>query len=142
MKLVVDTNIFISAIMSAEGAARQVLRLCLAGTLQPIMSNALIAEYEDVCSRSALFAKAAIRQEVREELLDAFIASCTWVNIYYLWRPNSKDEADNHVIELAIAGGAEVIVTANKRDFSSAELLFPRLKIRTAAEFLLERKTS
>lgn len=140
MKVVVDTNIFISAIMSADGAARQALRLCLDGTLRPLMSNALAAEYEDVSSRPELFDKSMIAREVREELLDAFMSSCMWVTIYYLWRPNSRDEADNHVIELAVAGAAEVIVTTNKRDFKAAELLFPKLGIRTAAEFLAERK--
>jgi uncharacterized protein len=142
MKVVVDTNIFISAVISAEGAARQVLRLCLNDTLQPLMSNALAAEYEDVSNRPELFDKSMIAREAREELLDAFMSSCTWVTIYYLWRPNSRDEADNHVIELAVAGGAEVIVTTNKRDFDTAELLFPKLRVRTAAEFLAERKMS
>jgi putative PIN family toxin of toxin-antitoxin system len=141
MKVVVDTNIFISAVMSVDGAARQVLRLCLEGTLQPLMSNALAAEYEDVSNRPGLFDRSVITPGMREELLDAFMANCTWVAIYYLWRPNSRDEADNHVIELAVAGGAEVIVTTNKRDFNAAELLFPKLRIRTAAEFLAEGKS-
>ncbi|WP_258159842.1 putative toxin-antitoxin system toxin component, PIN family [Rhizobium sp. TH2] len=138
----IDTNIFVSAVMNAEGTSRAVLRMCLDGTIQPLMSNALAAEYEDLCSRTALFDRALISADIREELLDAFMASCLWVRIYYLWRPNSKDEADNHVIELAVGGGAQVIVTANKRDFTSTELLFPKLGVRTAAEFLKERRTS
>lgn len=77
---------------------------------------------------------------MRMELLDAFLSSCIWVPIYYLWRPNLRDEADNHLVELAIGGGATVIVTANKRDFSRAELLFPQLVIQTAGELLAERK--
>lgn len=142
MKIVVDTNIFISAVMSPDGASRQVLRLCFQGLFRPLMSNALATEYEDVCRRQELFDETIITSSVREELLDAFMASCTWTNIYYLWRPNSRDEADNHVIELAIGGGAEAIITANKRDFTSAELLFPKLRIATAADILAERKPS
>lgn len=56
---------------------------------------------------------------------------CRWVKVYYLWRPNLLDEADNHLIELAIAGNASVIVTRNIRDFQQSQLQFPQLKIRT-----------
>lgn len=73
-------------------------------------------------------------------MLDAFLSCCLWVPIYYLWRPNLKDEGDNHLVELAIGGGAAVIVTANKRDFSRAELLFPQLAIQTAGELVAERE--
>jgi hypothetical protein len=47
------------------------------------------------------------------------------VKVYYLWRPNLPDEADNHLIELALAGGADTIVTNNLRDVSRGELTFP-----------------
>jgi predicted nucleic acid-binding protein len=52
-----------------------------------------------------------------------------WVSIYYSWRPNLKDEADNHLIELAVAGNAHFIATNNIRDFQNSELLFPNLSI-------------
>ena len=55
--------------------------------------------------------------------------------------PNLRDESDNHLIELAVAAGAETIITANKRDFADSELLFPALRIETAGEFLDQRKT-
>jgi predicted nucleic acid-binding protein len=51
------------------------------------------------------------------------------VPIYYLWRPNLKDEGDNFLIELAVAGNAEIIVTNNVNDLGSAELSFEALKI-------------
>jgi predicted nucleic acid-binding protein len=50
-----------------------------------------------------------------------------------------RDEADNHLIELAVNGGAEMIISANKPDLNSDELLFPGLKVQTAGEFLHER---
>jgi uncharacterized protein len=43
--------------------------------------------------------------------------------------PNLRDEADNHLIELAVAGGASVLVTKNVRDFQGAELQFPGLRV-------------
>jgi uncharacterized protein len=60
------------------------------------------------------------------------------VNVFFLWRPNLRDEGDNHVVEIAIAGGAETIVTHNKRDFAGGELKFD-FAVMTPAEFL--RKT-
>jgi putative PIN family toxin of toxin-antitoxin system len=140
MKVVVDTNIFVSAIMNADGAPRQVVRLCLKGHLVPLISNALFAEYEDVCGRDGLFDDRFISKEERAMLLDAFLSSCLWIPIYYLWRPNLRDEGDNHLIELAVGGGASTLITANKKDFAQAELLFPQLEIHTAGEFLIRRK--
>lgn len=49
--------------------------------------------------------------------------------IYYAWRPNLPDEADNHLIELAIAGGATDIVTRNIKDLAKGELRFPQIRI-------------
>ena len=49
---------------------------------------------------------------------------CQFVHIYYLWRLNLRDEADNHIIELAVAGNAKAIVTHNLKDFTGTELFF------------------
>ena len=72
-------------------------------------------------------------------MLDAYLSVCRWVPIYYLWRPNLRDEADNHLVELALAGNARWVVTGNKADLRSGELLFPELSVVTATEFLAER---
>jgi putative PIN family toxin of toxin-antitoxin system len=140
MNVVIDTNIFVASVMSADGAARQIIRLCLLGGLNPLMGNALFLEYEDVCAREELFSSRMITAADRDALLDAFFSSCTWVPIYFLWRPNLRDEADNHLIELALAGNASVIITENTRDFAAPELDFPELKICNAAEFLAARR--
>ncbi|MDZ8054893.1 MAG: PIN domain-containing protein [Aulosira sp. ZfuCHP01] len=62
---------------------------------------------------------------------------CCFLNIiYYLWRPNLKDEADNHLIELAVAGNAQIIATHNVKDFQNSELLFPNLSILKPEEII------
>ena len=137
--VVIDTNIFVSALMKADTAPRQVLRSCLMGEVRPLMSNPLFSEYEDLMGRAKLFKGCILNHGEREMFLDDFLSVCKWINIYYLWRPNLTDEADNHLIELALAGNATSIVTGNKKDFQDSELLFPHLKIITAAEFVKER---
>ncbi len=72
----------------------------------------------------------------REEVFDIFMGVCDWTHIYYGWRPNLADESDNHLIELAVAGGVEAIVTRNVRDLLRAELHFPALAVITPVQCL------
>lgn len=58
------------------------------------------------------------------------------VTVYYGWRPNLPDEADNHRIELALAGSAEVIVTHTLPDVGRGELRFGNLRVLSPAQFL------
>ena len=60
------------------------------------------------------------------------------MRVYYRWRPNLSDEGDNHVLELALAGAAGIIVTTNRADFLGGDLRFPEVKILTPPEFLKE----
>lgn len=69
----------------------------------------------------------------------AALARCgRWVTVYYGWRPNLPDEADNHLIELALAGGASWVVTHNTRDLGRGELALGRLRVLTPAQCLKE----
>jgi predicted nucleic acid-binding protein len=120
------------------GAASAAIAACLKGRCVPLMGNALFNEYEDVFGRSDLIEKCRLDPEERAELLDIFFACCEWTRVYYLWRPNLRDEADNHLIELAVAGGADFIVTRNLRDMRETELRFRGLKIVSPDLFLKE----
>ena len=137
--VVIDTNVFISALLRSPSKPRQVIRYCLEGRIIPLMGAALFTEYESVLSRSALFNNSMLSRIEREELFGAFLSVCRWVQIHYLWRPNLKDEGDNHLIELAMAGNAVAIVTGNTKDFKQAELLFPHIDIVTVTQFLQQR---
>ena len=135
-RIVVDTNVLVSAILSPDGAAREVLRRCLTGRAQPLVGNALFMEYEDVLSRDELFAQAPIGPVERAVLLDAVLGVSQWINVAFLWRPNLPDESDNHLIELAVAGNAEWIVTGNIRDIAAGELVFDSFHIVTPGDWL------
>ena len=133
-----DTNVFVAATTSTRGASREVLRRCLLGRYDPLMSQALFAEYESVLARPGLFLRSPVSNEERHALWAAVISRCLWVRVYYLWRPNLPDEADNHVVELAVAGNAEAIVTHNTRDFRRNELHFPGLTVVTPGALIAE----
>ena len=137
-RVVIDTNVLVAAVLSPDGAAREVLRRCLTGKAQPLIGNALFLEYEDVLSREDLFAAAPIGREDPAILLDAVLSVCQWINITFLWRPNLPDESDNHLIELAVAGNAELIITSNVRDVAAGELVFDGLRIVTPGAWLKE----
>jgi putative PIN family toxin of toxin-antitoxin system len=139
-RIVIDTNVFVSALLNQNGAPRDVLRLALRRDVQPVFSAALFAEYEDVLARKSLFTRSPLDASEREALFDALLSVSEWVRIHFLWRPNLPDEADNHVIELAVASAAKALITANLADFTRAELLFPGLRICDAGTCLKERK--
>jgi uncharacterized protein len=139
VKVVVDTSVFVSAVLSRDGASREVIRQCLLGNIEPLIGNALFNEMEDVCSRGAVSKSKLIDDNEKRELLQAFLSVCTWVPIYFLWRPNLPDEGDNHVLELAVAGQAMYIVTFNTKDFNRSELKFPGIEVVLPGELLSKR---
>ncbi|NTU77376.1 MAG: putative toxin-antitoxin system toxin component, PIN family [Alphaproteobacteria bacterium] len=137
LRVVIDTNVLVGACLG-QGAASKVVAACLRGQCCPLVGAALLAEYEDVLGRSALFAGSRLDAGERDELLDAFLAASEWTRIYFGWRPNLSDEGDNHLVELAVAGGARYIVTRNLRDVGRMELRFPGLRVLGPEDFLRE----
>ena len=131
--VVIDTNVFVAGLRSGGGASREIIRLALTGKIKPIFGNALWLEYEDLLGRD-IWTNSTSDSE-RRQVLSALIKVGQWVTVYYGWRPNLPDEADNHLIELAIAGGAVVIITHNIRDIKRGELL-NSIKVQSPSDFL------
>lgn len=140
MVVVVDTNVFVGSCMGV-GASAEVIRWCLTGVLTPVMSATLMLEYEDVLGRPALFENCRLDAAERETLFDIFVGRCRWVKTYYVWRPNLADEGDNHVVELAVASGAQRLVTWNTKDFARMELKFAGLRCCDPPTLLKECRT-
>jgi putative PIN family toxin of toxin-antitoxin system len=128
-RIVIDTSVFISALIGPTGPSRELIWPCLMGGYQPLMGNALFCEYEPVITRDNILAQCPLTQPEILALFQALMSVSKWISIYYTWRPNLKDEADNHLIELAVAGNAEIIATNNVKDLQNSELLFPDLMI-------------
>lgn len=106
--------------------------------MQPLVGQALLSEYEDVLGRESLFKDCVLNAQERTDLLDALLSVSEWVKIYFSWQPNLPDEGDNHLVELAVAGAADRIVTYNHRHLSRAELRFPGLRIVSPARLMEE----
>ncbi len=114
--------------------SRKIVRACLLGELKPVFGAALLAEYEDVLSRSELWLKSKTTKTERETVFNAFLSECDWIEVFFAWRPNLPDESDNHLIELAFAAQAQAIVTKNLRDLKRGELKFPSVQVMTPKE--------
>ena len=136
MEIVQDTNVFVAALRSQEGASAEVLDRCLAGKDQAVMGTALLAEYEELIHRESLWRYGQVTAEERETLLDDFCAAAVWHPIYFRWRPNLPDAADDHVLELAIGSGVEHLVTHNTSDFARGELKYSLPRVVTPAQHL------
>ena len=135
---VVVTNVLVAGLRSCGGESRAVLRRALGGTLQPLLGNALRMEYQDLSGRP-VWGDATTADE-RQGVLAALARQGRWVTVYYGWRPNLPDEGDSHLIELALAGGAQAIMTHNLRDLRGGKLRLGNLRVLTPAQCLEEWK--
>ena len=136
IEIVLDTNVFVAALRSEGGAAREVLRHILQGRYRPLFGNALWLEYAELLGRD-VWTDATTADE-RRQVLAALAQAGRWVSVYYGWRPNLPDEGDNHLIELAVAGNAAAIVSHNVRDVARGELVWKTLRVLTPAQCLTE----
>jgi putative PIN family toxin of toxin-antitoxin system len=137
IRIVADTNVLVSACIG-RGPASKVIEACLSGQLKPMLSLALYLEYEDVVNREALFRRARLNMVECNQVLDAILANAALVDVSYRWRPNLRDEADKHLIDLAVAANARYLVTSNVRDFRGGELRFDHIEVVDPARLIEE----
>ena len=135
MNVVIDTNVWISALISEDGAGREIIRQALLEKISPQVSATLFLEYEAVMLRESIQQRCILDKHEQAELFQAFLSTCTYNEIFYLWRPNLKDHDDNFLVELAVASNSAVIITENVKDFKSQELHF-QFEAVTAQQFL------
>ena len=135
MNVVIDTNVWISALISKDGVSREVIRWALLDKIAPQISTTLFLEYEDVMKREKIQALCSLTIQEQEELFQAFLLTCKWNEIFYLWRPNLTDEGDDFLIELAVASNSLVIITDNVKDIEVGELKF-NIEVLTPKQFI------
>jgi putative PIN family toxin of toxin-antitoxin system len=118
MRLVLDTCIMVSAIRSAKGSSRQLLEMALRGKFHPLVSVPLFMEYEATMTRPEHLEKSGGSADDIKRILDGIAIYVEEVVIWFLTRPATKDAGDDMVLEAAVNGRAEAIVTENIGDFS------------------------
>jgi len=133
-RVVFDTNVLVTGLRSRRGAAFRLLALAGTGAFEHCLSVGLLFEYESALKRPGVVPKLNHRQ--LDAILDYLCASAFRQEIHYLWRPVLRDPGDDLVLEVAVAGECESIVTYNLRDFAGSERF--GIRVQTPREFLAE----
>jgi putative PIN family toxin of toxin-antitoxin system len=135
MRVVLDTNILVAATFSPFGASFQILTLVPQRRFTLLLSVALLLEYEEVLKRDDMRARSHLTLEEVDALLNMLAAVGTPCTPVFQWRPQLLDPDDEMVLELAVNGRAEAIVTVNTRDFLPAARIFG-VEVLRPGEFL------
>ena len=135
MRVVLDTNVLRSGIGSARGASREVLYLVDEGILTPVVSVPLVLEYESVLKRKEFLQEVGLTAKEMDAIVDYLVSRAYLQPIYFLWRSFLPDAHDAHVLECAVNGRVETLLTFNKRHFPAARQQFG-IAVLTPGEFL------
>ena len=124
-----DTCVVVTAFRSRNGASRVVLDWVGDRLLVPLLTPALLLQYEDVLKRPEQLRASRLTPEQANEILAALASAAEPVTVHYSWRPQLPDAGDELVLEAAVNGRADALVTYNVRHFAQAA---PRFGLRLA----------
>ncbi|TAN42124.1 MAG: putative toxin-antitoxin system toxin component, PIN family [Nitrospirae bacterium] len=119
LRIILDTNVLYAGLYSSEGASFKILEAIEEGKLQTVLSITLLFEYEDILKRNQT--TLGLSNHEIEKILDYLCLRSDHQKVYFLWRPYLSDPNDDHLLELAVASGARLIVTYNTKDFKGLE---------------------
>lgn len=136
MRVIFDTNVWVSAIRSRRGASFALLSEIPYNRFTFGISVPLYLEYSSKMYNAAQKAASTLTGNQLDAILSALAYYGVEVPIYYQLRPNLKDENDNMVFECAAHFNAEKIITHNVKDFTDPELEHYRIEIITPGEFI------
>ena len=127
-----DTDAVVAAMRSPAGASAAIIRAVRQRQATLLLSVPLAMEYEAVCRRSEHREESGLSVKQVEIFLDAIVAMGEPVRTHFLWRPQLRDPNDEMVLEAAVNGRADALVTFNVRDYGTTpaqfgvEVLLPR----------------
>ena len=137
MRVVLDTSVVIAALRSSAGAAAEVVRLALLQELSILMDYKLACEYRSVALCAEHLSASGKTREETELILDTVEAVAEPVMVLIRHRPFSADADDDMVLDVAINGHADAIVSNNTKHFREPAKRF-RLDLLRPAELLSE----
>ena len=132
LRIVLDTNVFVTALRSREGAGFRLLSQVDQGRFCFVLSVPLVLEYEEVAKRQAR--SLGLSHSDIDDIIDYLCSIGDHRKIYFLWRPILRDPNDDLVLELAVEAQVDAIVTYNIRDFGLARTF--GLDVLTPQQFL------
>lgn len=109
-----------AALRSDRGASRQLLLGALDRHFEALVSVPLMVEYEAVLTRPEHLNASGLNAGDVNAILDAYAKIAVPVRLRFLWRPCLKDPADEMVLETAVNGAADRLVTFNERHLAVA----------------------
>lgn len=140
LEVVLDTSIVVAALRSRTGAANAILREVARQRLQPMVTTALFLEYEAVLKRPEQRLAHGLDESGVDRFLAALASACAPVEISFHWRPQLADADDEMVLEAAVNGRANAIVTHNIRDFAQVAGRFG-IRVLKPGDLLLEMRS-
>jgi putative PIN family toxin of toxin-antitoxin system len=132
MRFVLDTDVVVAGLRSPSGASAALMLAALEGRIYICANVALMVEYEAVCLRPEHQLASGLTEHEIGQFLDGLAALVQPVETHFLWRPQLRDPGDEMVLEAAVNGQAEAIITFNTKDFGpttskfGVEILLPR----------------
>jgi putative PIN family toxin of toxin-antitoxin system len=135
MRIAFDTDVIVAALRSRTGASNALLRALRLGQLEAVASVPMVLEYEAVLLRSEHRRASGMTVVEVSLFLDGLAALLIPVFPYFLWRPRLRDPDDEMVLDAAVNGQAQAIVTFNVQDFLPEARQF-QLEVLTPADTL------
>lgn len=124
MRIVVGTDVVVAAMRSPSGASAALLILLLSGRGKWLLSVAMALEYECICMLADHRLAAGASEHDVSNLLNSILDCIVPVEVHYQWRPQLSDASDEMVLETAVNGQADAIVTFNHADYKDAPKRF------------------
>lgn len=137
--VILDTNILVAGFSSRNGASYQLMRYCLDGKFEILASVPLWLEYEATLKRAEIRKMHGLSIQDIDDLLNNLAVAVRPTALHYLWRPQLSDPGDEMVLETALNGAADALITFNIGDFKAAADKF-KLQLLLPADFLTTLK--
>ena len=120
MRMVFDTDVVVAGLRSDQGASRQLILAALEGRIVLLASVPLMLEYEAVLARPEQLSATGLSLQEMSAVLDALASLVEQVAFHFHWRPQLADPGDEMVLETAVNGNADRLVTFNARHLREA----------------------